>query len=258
MRSRLESGTRQASGRRSTTARDPAALDAAADPLVTWPELKQLHRDGTVDVQSHSLTHSMVFAAPVVAGFVSPDFVKESPLDRPRLDREGPLRFLSPTALGAPLYLRRSRMSDARRFFPDPEQTARCVAYVGDHGGRGFFERPAWREELRRVAGEPRGSSEDLGARDAAVEEELRGARERLEAALPLHRVDQICLPWGVAGEATWRRLERCGYRTAFANRLRGRFAVAAGDSPYALKRLSNRFIRALPGRGRRFLLSAR
>ena len=238
--------------------RDPATLDAAVDPLVTWPELKQLHREGTFDVQSHSLTHSMLFAAPAIVGFVSPDFERESFLDRPRLDRDGPLRFLSPAVLGVPLYPRRSRMSDAVRFFPDPEQSARCVTYVADHGGRGFFQHPAWRDELRRVAGEPRGSSEEPAARDAAIEEELRGGREQLEAALPGHHVDHICLPWGVAGDVTWRRLERCGYRTAFANRFRGRFAVAAGDPPYSLKRLSNRFIKALPGRGRRFFVFAR
>lgn len=238
--------------------RNAAALDDGANPLVTWPELRQLHGEGTVDVQSHSLTHSMIFAAPVLAGFVSPDFVRESPLDRPRLDREGPLQFLSSTALGAPLYLRRSRLSDGLRFFPDPGQTARCVAHVDGNGGHKFFERPGWREELRRVAGRARGASEDPRARDAAIEEELRGSREQLEAALPGHHVDHICLPWGVAGEATWRLLERCGYRTAFANRFRGRFAVAAGDPPYALKRLSNRYISALPGRGRRYLFSAR
>jgi hypothetical protein len=70
--------------------------------------------------------------------------------------------------------------------------------------------------------------------------------------------VDHICLPWGVAGRVTWRTLERCGYRTAFANRFRGRFAVASGDDPYALKRLSNRHIFALPGRGRRYFFSTR
>jgi hypothetical protein len=149
-------------------------------------------------------------------------------------------------------------MSDARRFFPDPEQAARCVAHVTGNGGRRFFDHPAWREQLRRVAQTGSGTLEDRGARDAAIEDELRGSREQLETALPGHAVDHICLPWGVAGDATWRRLERCGYRTAFANRFRGRFALAAGDPPYALKRLSNRFISALPGRRRRYFFSAR
>jgi len=39
---------------------------------------------------------------------------------------------------------------------------------------------------------------------------------------------------------------------TAFANRLSGRMAVAAGDDPFFLKRLDNRHILALPGQGRR------
>jgi hypothetical protein len=250
---------REAAAVRPTTAEgpvDPVTLDAGADPLVTWPELQRLHGDGTFDVQSHSLTHSLMFAAPVVADFVSPAFTRESPLNRPRLDRDGPLRFLSADALGAPLYIRRSRLSDARRFFPDPDASARCVAHVADHGGPRFFERADWRAELRRVAGRVRGDFEDEAARNAAIERELQGARDALEARLSGHTVDHICLPWGVAGRVTWKALERCGYRTAFANRFRGRFAVASGDDPYALKRLANRHIFALPGRGRRRLFS--
>jgi hypothetical protein len=149
-------------------------------------------------------------------------------------------------------------MSDALRFFPDAAQAERCVAHVAENGGRMFFDRTGWRAELRRVAGDVHGTSEDAAARATQIEEELRGAREELETALPGHTVDHICLPWGVAGAVTRRSLERCGYRTAFANRFEGRFAVAAGDHPYALKRLSNRFISALPGRGRRYFFFAR
>jgi peptidoglycan/xylan/chitin deacetylase (PgdA/CDA1 family) len=233
---------------------DPAALDASDDPLVTWPEIRRLHQDGTFDVQSHTRTHSMVFAAPVLVDFVSPAFRRESLLNRPRVDRNGVPKFLDPTALGAPLYVRRSCMSDALRFYPDEATGLHTTEYVAANGGDRFFERPGWRDDLRRVAGEPRGTSQDAGARDRTIDDELRGAREDLEARLPGHAVDHICLPWGVAGRATRDALERCGYRSAFANRFRGRFAVAPGDDPYALKRLSNRYIFALPGRGRRYV----
>jgi hypothetical protein len=195
----------------------------------------------------------MVFAAPVIVDFVSPAFRRESLLNRPRVDRDGAPRFLDPAALGAPLYVRRSCMSDALRFYPDTATGARTTEYVTANGAERFFDRPGWRAELRRVAGEPQGTSQDPGVRDRAIEEELRGAREDLESSLPGHLVDHICLPWGVAGHATRAALERCGYRSAFANRFRGRFAVAAADDPYALKRLSNRYIFALPGRGRRY-----
>jgi peptidoglycan/xylan/chitin deacetylase (PgdA/CDA1 family) len=233
---------------------DPAAIDTSDDPFVTWPELRRLQEDGTFDVQSHTRTHSMVFAAPVLVDFVSPAFRAESMLNRPRVDRNGAPRFLDPAALGAPLYVRRSCMSDALRFYPDEEAGARAIAHVAANGGERFFDRPGWRGELRRVAGDPRGASQDPGARDRAIEDELGGAREDVEARLPGHTVDHICLPWGVAGRATRAALARCGYRSAFANRFRGRFAVAAGDDPYALKRLSNRYIFALPGRGRRYV----
>jgi hypothetical protein len=145
-------------------------------------------------------------------------------------------------------------MSDALRFYPDEDAGARTIAHVDANGGALFFDRPGWQAELHRVAGEAHGTSADARERDAAIEAELTGAREILEARLPGHRVDHICLPWGVAGRAARGLLERSGYRTAFANRFRGRFAVAAGDEPYALKRLSNRYIFALPGRGRRYV----
>jgi peptidoglycan/xylan/chitin deacetylase (PgdA/CDA1 family) len=233
---------------------DPAAIDASDDPFVTWPELRRLQDEGLFDVQSHTRTHSMVFAGPVLVDFVSPAFSAESMLNRPRVDRSGTPRFLDPAALGAPLYVRRSSMSDALRFYPDDESGARTIAHVAASGGERFFDRPEWRVELRRVAGDSRGAAQDAGARDRAIEDELRGGREDLEARLPGHTVDHLCLPWGVAGRATRAAIERCGYRSAFANRFRGRFAVAAGDDPYALKRLSNRYIFALPGRGRRYV----
>jgi hypothetical protein len=64
--------------------------------------------------------------------------------------------------------------------------------------------------------------------------------------------VQHVCLPWGVSGARTERALRRLGYRTAFANRLRGQHAVARGDDPLWLKRLPNKYILHLPGRGRR------
>jgi len=50
--------------------------------------------------------------------------------------------------------------------------------------------------------------------------------------------------------------LVRTGYRSAFANRLRGQHAVHVGDDPYWLKRLPNHYITRLPGRGRQYWFS--
>lgn len=195
---------------------DAEAADRAEQPFVTWPELRALSTSGLVDVQSHTWSHSMVFCGTEIVGRVDASLADEPMLNRPRLNRDDPPVFLSGSAVGAPLYARRSRMSDALRVFPD-------------EGGR-----VETAEEQR-----------------AAIEYELTAARETLQAQLRA-RVDHICLPWGVSGSVTEAALRRLGFATAFANQMAGRYVVAAGDHPYFLKRLNSRHIFALPGRGRR------
>ena len=95
------------------------------------------------------------------------------------------------------------------------------------------------------------GRWESDAEQQADMEHELVAARDELQARLAAP-VRHVCLPWGVSGERTRRLLERLGFASAFANRWAGRFAVAAGDDPYFLKRLNGRHIFALPGRGRR------
>jgi hypothetical protein len=73
-----------------------------------------------------------------------------------------------------------------------------------------------------------------------------------LNDRLATRTVNHVCLPWGVSGQQTTATLARLGFRSAFANRLRGVHAVNVGDDPYWLKRLPNQYIFRLPGRGRR------
>lgn len=202
---------------------DAVAADRADDPFVTWPELRALASSGVIDVQSHTWSHSMIFCGSAVVGRVDASFGREPMLNRPRLNDTDPPVFLTPAEHGAPLYPRRSRMSDARRYFP------------GAGGTAGRWETP---EAQRR-----------------AIEQELVAARDVLEARLGTP-VRHVCLPWGVAGEIAWATLARLGVETAFSNTLRGGMAVAPGDAPFALKRLHSRYIRALPGEGRRSFLT--
>ncbi len=222
---------------------DAAAADRAAQPFVTWPELRALAASGRVDVQSHTWSHSMMFTGDRVLGAVGPAFADEPRLNRPRLDATGPPEFLEADRTGHPLFPRRSRMSEGRRFFPDPDACARSEAFAS--GSRGSDRL------VTRVAGR----WETEADQDAEIDRELRDARDELQTRLRAP-VRHVCLPWGVSGPRTRRALERLGFASAFANRWGGRFAVAAGDDPFFLKRLNGRHIFALPGRGRRTLIS--
>jgi hypothetical protein len=235
----------------------PQGLDGSGategSPFVTWPELRVLHASGAVDVQCHTYSHSKVFCSPEVHGFVTPGYRSTPLLNRPQIAPPPELRFVTPHDLGAPLRPARSRMSDARGTVVGLEIHRRCVELVAREGGERFFDRPDWRSSLENVCRQGAAArSESADEQRTAIESELDRGRAILNDRLRTNTVQHVCLPWGVSGDQTAEALKRLGYRTAFANRLRGLHAVRRGDDPYWLKRLPNRYIFRLPGRGRR------
>lgn len=230
--------------------------DSSDVPFATWPELRALQDSGVVDVQSHTYSHAAVFCSPEPVGFVAPDFNRTPLLSRPLVSAGSAPEFLQPSALGAPLHVWRSRMSDARRFVVEPGVTERCVAHVASHGGAAFFARPDWKSELRALVPSAHGRFESEDERLRAVERELADSRDALEGRLGRDTVRHLALPWGVSGRLTRSLLDRSGYVTAFAERIFHPKRVRRGDDPFWLMRLNGKFIPCLPGRGRRTFFS--
>jgi hypothetical protein len=236
----------------------PVGAPATGSPFMTWPELRALHADGVLDVQSHTMTHARIFTSKTIDGFVEPGYAATPMLNRPRVG-SAPLRFVGPDDLGAPLYEHRSRMSDGRAVRHTDAAHDACVHLVASEGGASFFSRPGWRARLESAAAQAsRGMAVEADeAHQRAIEDELGAARDELNARLATRAVNHVCLPWGVSGQTTAAALERLGFATAFANRLSGVHAVRRGDHPHWLKRLPNRYIHRLPGRGRRWWFTA-
>jgi peptidoglycan/xylan/chitin deacetylase (PgdA/CDA1 family) len=231
---------------------DPAGVDRSDTPFATWPELRALQEQGTIDVQSHTMSHSWIFSSSRLEGFVTPNFRQRHLLLRPLISSEDQWVYLSPDDLGAPLYPQRPRMSDGRRFLEDPEIRERLKGYVARAGGAAFFSHPGWRKELKRLVQCGRGDYESPEQQRAALLEELAQSRDILNERLGTNSVRHICFPWTIAGNETVELMRKVGYETAFSNRLFGLRAVKAGDPPYRLMRLNNKFIFHLPGRDRR------
>lgn len=234
----------------------PDDADRSATPFVTWGELNALHASGTVDVQAHTFRHAAIFCDATPAGFVMPGW-RQHPHMYPLLTTGEGNRFLTPSDLGAPLYLQRSRYSDALRY-DNPEAFEACARQVRENGGSVFFERPGWAQELRTLAEKFDGRQETPAQRDAAIMEDLASARELLNSKLHTTSVRHMCFPWAVAGQAAERAAQKAGYETAFADRLFGVRAVNAGDPPYRLMRLKHQHIFRLPGRGRQMVWSGK
>jgi len=236
----------------------PGPIANGSSWFVTREQLAEMQQSGIVDVQSHTRWHVMMFAGREIAGFVTPAFSDEQLLNRPVVSAalNGRLEFLEPDALGAPLYVRRSRMSDGRRFLPDGCAAERCREVAARGGGADFFRQPGWRETLRRAAGDGGGRFETDEERLHAIRAELAESRQQLNEWLAPHEVRHLALPWGIAGGLTRSLLKACGYETAYAERPLRRRGVRQGDDRYQLMRLNGKFLPCLPGRPRRWFLT--
>jgi hypothetical protein len=231
--------------------------DGEARRFVSWPQLREMHASGVFDVQSHTRSHAMIFADDALLDFVTPGFAREPFLNHPVTTINGHVASIASSDLGTPLYLRRSRMSDARRYFAAEAAADRCRAHVRQHGGADFFARPEWQHELRAIAGNATGCFEDDESRAAAIRRELAEGRSLLNEQLGATSVKHVALPWGVSGALTRSVLQSTGHETAFAERPLLRRGVRAGDDRFQLMRLNNKFLTCLPGRGRRWFFSA-
>jgi peptidoglycan/xylan/chitin deacetylase (PgdA/CDA1 family) len=229
------------------------ADEGSSSSFVTWAQLRELQSSGVFDVQSHTRTHTMMFAGDEIVGFASPEFEREPLLNRP----------LEADRLGTPLYVRRSRMSDARRFYADETAVERCRTHVATHGGTAFFDRPAWRDELRQIAnpsnalgtGGRGGRFESDGDRASTIRAELADARAILSDRLGV-AVTHVAMPWGISGDIARRAAEDTGHVLCFAEEPLRRRTVRAGDDRFHLMRLNGKFITCLPGRGRTWFFS--
>lgn len=232
----------------------PAGVDESATPFAAWCELRAIQASGVLDIQAHTLRHTMVFADAVIGGFVKPGY-RRHPHLYPLLDTGAGERHLAPTDLGAPLYTQRSRYSTARRY-DNPGAFEACTRHVRQNGGEAFFDRPDWERELRTLAGSFQGRQETPAQRDRAILEDLAAAREQLNAALNTTAVRHMCFPWAIASQPGEVAAQQAGYESAFGDRLFGGRSVRAGDPPYRLMRLKHQLLYCLPGRGRRTFFS--
>ena len=222
----------------------------------SWPELKAMHESGTIDIQAHTFSHSVIFCDRLITGFVTPGYNPHIHL-RPLMNDIKPYTYVSASDLGCPLYSQRSRMSDALRFFEPPDSRARCLELVKREGGKAFFERSNWGEVLRKTAGEGSGRFETEDERRKAIRDELVKTRETLFSRLAGHKALHMCFPFSICGKTAESLLKEAGYETAFADKLFGFRSVKTGDNPYRLMRLKHQFIFCLPGNRRQGFIKA-
>jgi peptidoglycan/xylan/chitin deacetylase (PgdA/CDA1 family) len=175
------------------------ARDFGSRPMLTWGEVRAMHESGVVEVQSHSLTHGVVFTADQLSGFCTPNgpfpLSGHVPLVSRLNSKEVPERY---PALGTPLYDWGPALATSRRFIGSPRARERCVQLVEESGGEEFFRDERWENILSTVVDESEaGCWETDEERRERYRNELAQAKSIIEKRLPGHIVRAVAPPWG-------------------------------------------------------------
>jgi len=239
-------------------AREVLEREAGEGALLSWEEIEALSRKGTLEFQSHTLSHARIHTAPRLAGFMSP--AGRHPyraLDVPWI-RDGTRDLWAhEVPLGTPLLESAPRTSESLRFLEDTRIRAAPVSRVGAEGGEAFFARAGWEKRLwRMLAGcAIDGRFETPDERETALRREFQLGRDLIQERTG-RRVTHLCYPWHTAGPTARRLAEEAGYRTAFCGKLRGVPITPVNGDPLAVARIGEDYVERLPGRGRASLAS--
>ncbi|MAE70139.1 MAG: hypothetical protein CME06_06680, partial [Gemmatimonadetes bacterium] len=175
-----------------TLRKQPSADDQIHGAYLGWPEIREMVESGLVEIESHAATHDLLPRADRVVDFYRPGLRfpwlawRLFPKEKPRWF----LRRPDEIGYGRPIYESGSAL-EGPCFKPDREVEERLMARVREGGGKPFFRRIGWREELERVVEEYRFEHEGGTGRFETdeewrerVREELVGSRVRLSRGI--------------------------------------------------------------------------
>lgn len=221
----------------------------------TWQEIREMAKEGTIEFQSHTMYHSLIFTSPKIVDFLNPSFDSYVGNHQVPIVRNNGLdNWNQPVSLGMPIYANAPRMGGMRRYFDDEYLRQECIQFVVDRGGQDFFTRKNWKRQLRRCVSNYKEKFGEKGYYESSHElresiySDLLESRCLIEKKLPDTRVTHLCYPYYVGSQVAVEASEEAGYLCNHWGFLDGRQSNKKGDNPYYIVRLSEEFIFRLPG----------
>jgi len=172
--------------------------------FLSWRELREMEKDGVMDVQSHGMTHTWYFAGPEIVDFRYPcdpyvwvSWNKDISRKHKYLteNQEDLIEF------GVPVYQHEKSLV-ARRYYPDNPLDESLVQYVKSNGGKNYFQNKLWREKLFRIVEDYKSTNilrdgyESEGDKFKRFEWELKESKSILEKELK-KEIQFFCWPGG-------------------------------------------------------------
>jgi hypothetical protein len=241
-----------ATGNRAVAFIIPSRLNTPG--MLNSEQIREMHASGTIDFQSHSLSHSRIPISPRVVRFQSYVGTAANPWDVPAVtpDEDSCCKSTPP---GTPQFESASRMSDRRRFIPNSNVIAACREFAASRRAQSLGQR-AWSRQLRMLLSTSTPSRAQPGTYEteeeqhAAIRTQLIDSKQAIEGHIPGKTVHHFAFPWSEVGEITYRLLPSSGYTSSYHGLLPTPDVQGPTHEP-RIRRLSGDFVLRLPGSGR-------
>jgi len=194
---------------------------------LSWEEMRRMEQGGAVSMGSHARSHTWYFVSDRIVDYYRPENALTQPRSRLRFLWLNANESRKPFALdemtdasipwGTPIYEYAPAVV-ARRFVPDPVESAALASFVAERGGAGFFGTPGWKDTLddearrRRDGAKGGGSYESDEARMARVRDEIEGSGRILSSGLG-RDVAFFSFPQGARDDAAESMASEAGYK---------------------------------------------
>jgi len=206
-------------------------------------EMRRMERYGTMEIQSHAMTHTWYFKDNNIVDFHHPGdeyywlYWNEYPQKKAKWlteYKEDEVPF------GTPVYSYGKALI-TRRYFDDAGLRNRLVEYVAEHGGRDFFNAPDWRKILHEIADNYRSRHRLEDSYEAEeeyierVKSEIFDSKRKIEENLD-KAIEFICWPGGGCNEITLQLAADAGYLAS----TKGTVKNTWGAEPSRIHRVSS------------------
>jgi peptidoglycan/xylan/chitin deacetylase (PgdA/CDA1 family) len=140
----------------------------------------------------------------------------------------------------------------------DPLVTRACQEFVATLGGADFFRRPGWRDQLQAVHRAARANSSQAVLLDqdsfrSLVESDFLLSKRLFQKELGVDP-RYMAFPWWLGSEPSIEAAARCGIKAVFGVDMDFSRAQMPGHPILVFGRLTEKWLRFLPGKGRRQL----
>ena len=228
--------------------------DLTWDGFLSWAEMRQLEKEGVIDIQSHAMSHTWYFESPELIDFQHPN----DPYIWMHWNRHQDKKHSYMTdnvekykEYGAPIY-KHGKSLAVRRYFPNENIHKELVDFVTNEGRATFFKGAKWKStleslhsDLLKKYGEGRYETDE--EYQSRIDYELCTSKQLLEENLN-KQIDFFCWPGGGYNEYSSSKALEIYKSVTLGSWDRQNKRNIPGDDPRQIKRIGVPYINNGPG----------